>query len=228
MSDFKVEDYVYAKKYTCDVCHKDFENSTIRQGKNTLIDQDSDLRPNYKFVDAVLYDIIHCKHCGYTSLTRYFNKLTDRQGDTIKKSLFGKHADHGYPLIMTPNIALERYKLAIICAFHKGAKNSEKAMLYLKTAWVYRALNSEKNEQGFLAQAFHSFTDAYSQESMPIAGMEEPTFTYLMAELARRNGNIDEAANYCIRVLQMNSASRELKTKAETIRDLIKEARAKK
>jgi hypothetical protein len=63
---------------------------------------------------------------------------------------------------------------------------------------------------------------------MPIAGLEEPTFTYLMAELARRNGKIDESAGYVIRVLQMNSASRDLKSKAEVIRDMIKEMRAKK
>jgi hypothetical protein len=228
MSEIRVEDYVYMKKTKCEVCDKEFDAQTIRQGKNPLVDQDSDLRPNYKFVDAVLYDVIHCPRCGYTALSRYFNKITDRQGDDIKKGMMGRHVDHNYPLELNPQQALERYKMAIIISFMKKAKESEKGLLYLKTAWVYRAINSAANERSFITQAYNSLLAAYTSESMPIAGMDEAPFTYLLAELARKNGKIDESAGYVVRVLQLASASKELKSKAETIREFIKEARSGK
>ena len=218
--------YLYAKKYTCKVCDKTFENMTIRQGKNPLVTQDTDLRPIYKFFDSGFYDVVYCPSCGYTALTRYFNQITEKQAEELKKGLTDKHVPQTFPTVLNAEQAMRRYKMAIITALLKHAKHSEQSFVYLKTAWMYRSLGNHANEKNFLLEAYKGFLEAYANESPPICGMDEFAFCYLLADLGRRFGDFSRASTFLVRVLQSRTVSKDLKNKAENVRDLIREAKA--
>lgn len=216
------EDILYLKRYTCPVCGINFENSTVKVGKNKLISTDTDLRPYYDIADSVNYDIVHCNNCGYTALSRFFNDINDKQIDDIKANVSSKYKKRDYSLVLDSGMALERYQLALLNAVYKKSRNGEKGYLCLKMAWIYRALKDEEKEQQYLGNAYKGLCLAYEEDKFPICGMEEPTFTYLLGDIARRLGLTSEAVRWLSMVVTSKAASSKLKDKARDVKDLIR------
>ena len=100
---------------------------------------DKDLRPRFKYFDPMKYDVIMCPHCGYAALGRYFPNLNKYQIDDIRVKICMnyKHEPNKGP-IYTYDYAKRLYQLALANAVVKKAKNSEKAYICLKSAWVIR------------------------------------------------------------------------------------------
>lgn len=218
----KPEDIVYLKQFTCPVCNSSFENSTIKVGKNKLVNTDTDLRPYFDIVDSINYDIVHCYHCGYTALSRFFNNINEKQIDDIRANISSKYKKTNYPLVLDSNMALERYQLALLNAVYKKSRNGEKGYLCLKMAWIYRIMNEEEKEKEFLEKAYKGLNLAYSEDQFPICGIEEPTFIYLLGDIARRIGLNSEAIRWLSMVVTSKKASSKLKDKARDVKDLIK------
>ena len=131
------EDVLYDKRYTCPVCDVSFTSKTVRAGKIKLIGKDSDLRALYEIADPHKYDVIACENCGYSSLGRYFGKISTRQmrdiKDQVGTNFRGISNDKD---LFTYDDAILRYKLALVCCIVKHAKSSEKGYTSLKMAWI--------------------------------------------------------------------------------------------
>lgn len=227
---------LFDKNYTCPVCDCSFKVKSIRVGKVKLTDKDTDLRPIYDGIDPIKYDVIVCDKCGYSALTRYFGKLSTRQMKDIYDNI-GSHF-HGIDNTVdmyTYDDAIARYKLALITAVVKRAKNSERAYISMKLAWILRGkrLTLKRgdaeikelyaNEMECIKNAYEGFCDAISSELFPIAGMDENTLQYVMADMARRLRKYDEAVKLLGRIITSKDVSPRLKEQALTLKELIKE-----
>ena len=82
------------------------------------------------------------------------------------------------------------------------------------------ALNKEELEN--LELAYEGFNEAYSAERFPICGMNEPSYLYLLAELARRLGRIDDCKRLISRILVEKHVSHNVKLLVEQLREKIK------
>lgn len=231
-------DLLFDKNFTCPVCDKEFKAKTIKTGKIKLIAADSDLRPKYQAVDSLKYDVIACPTCGYAALNRYFNYMTTAQAKLIKQNIsmnfrgLGQESD-----IVTYDEAITKHKLALANAVVKRAKASEKAYTCLKTAWILRGkaeslaedlpdykkqkeeLAAEERE--FLENAYNGFLEAFPKEAFPMCGMDENTVCYLVAELARRIGHIDDAKRWVARVLVSKNANDRIKQKSMELKEKL-------
>lgn len=229
------EETLYNKTYKCPVCDLTFMAKCVKAGKVKLVDKDTDLRPIYKFMDPIKYDVVTCDKCGYSAIIRYFGKLSTRQmreiNDHIGKNFTGidnSMARYSY------DDAIMRYKLALLSSVVKKAKNSEKAYTCLKLGWVIRGkrLSLGVNAPGVkelyvdeldaLKNAYEGFVIAISDEPFPIAGMDENTLTYIMSDLARRLKRFDEAIKLLGGVITSKTVSPRLKDEALKLKDLIK------
>lgn len=234
--EVKETDCIIDKRYTCAVCDCKFTSKTVRAGKIKLISKDTDMRPTYDVLDPTKYDVIICDKCGYAALTRYFGKLTTYQMKTIRHEIGSSFSgiDNSMETISYKD-ALIRYKLALVCAIVKNAKNSERGYICLKMSWILRGMRMElepekkseiadyyKQELECIENAYNAFTDALSKESLPIAGMDENTLKYLLADLARRLKRFDEAAKLISSVIVSHGATDRLKDQAINLRDQIK------
>lgn len=231
------EDVLFDKSYKCLICDKDFKVKAIRTGRLKLLTQDDDLRPIYEcHFDPLKYDAISCPHCGYTALTRYYRPVTTTQLRTIKQEYCVNFK--GIPeeeTCMSYDGALLRHKLALVCAMKRNAKNSEKAYIFLKMAWLIRGkleeLPQEASERAELAQeekeciqkAYEGFQEAFSRESFPMCGMDEISVRYTMAVLAHEIGRQEEAVRMLASVLNSKAASRRIKDKALELKNTIKQ-----
>ena len=231
------KDFIYEKSYTCPVCDKTFSSRVMKTGKAKLVSMDLDLRPRYVGIDATKYDVELCPHCKYAALTRYFTALTEGQIHLIKEQISNKvklqpHSEDYY----TYEEAIERYKIALVCAMVKKAKNSEKAYICLKSAWLLRGYREElesrrqllpqqreeltQQETEYLENAFKGFVEAQKSERYPMCGMDEYTMDYLTAALAYEVGELDMSSQYVSRLLA-SMANNRVKDKARDLKEMI-------
>lgn len=231
------KDFILDKSFTCPVCDKNFTARVMKTGKAKLVSMDLDLRPRYVGVDATKYDVELCPHCGYAALTRYFTALTSGQIHLINDQISNKvklqqHTEEYY----TYEEAMERYKMALACAMVKKAKNSEKAYICLKSAWLVRGYREELEgkrqlqpnqkeelnglEMEYLQNAFKGFIEAQKSERYPMCGMDEYTMDYLTASLAYEVGELD-VASQCVSRLLSSMANNRVKDKARDLKELI-------
>lgn len=131
-----------------------------------------------------------------------------------------------------------RHKMALLNTVVKKGKTSERAYTCLKLAWLFRGKREEmmrgeykqeevdellKEEVEFLENAHEGFVAAFSKEGFPMCGMDQHTVVYLVAELARRTGKIDEAKRWVSKVLVARDANKRIKDKALALKELLQE-----
>lgn len=231
------KDFIYDKSFTCPVCDNTFTSRIMKTGKAKLVSMDLDLRPRYVGIDATKYDVEFCPHCKFAALTRYFTAITPVQAHLIKDQISPKvklqsHTEDYY----TYEEAMERYKIALACAMVKKAKNSEKAYICLKSAWLLRGYREEleskrqllpqqrdeltQQEMEYLQNSFKGFVEAQKSERYPMCGMDEYTMDYLTAALAYEVGELDMASRYVSRLLT-SAANHRVKDRTRDLKELI-------
>ena len=235
--ELKEEDVLFDKSYQCPVCDHSFKAKAVKTGKIRMINQDDELRPIYENgIDPFKYDAVTCPRCGYTALTRYYTALTNAQLRTMKRdycaNFKGISEESG---CMSYDGALLRHKLALVCAMTRNAKNSEKAYIFLKMAWLFRGKAEtmdikkaddlklvRKEELECLSKAYEGFNLAFSKESFPMCGMDEMTLRYTMAVIAYKLDKLEESARLISGVLTSKATPQRLKDKAYDLKEKIK------
>lgn len=231
------EDLLFDKSYTCPVCDNEFKSKMVRTGKAKLISADTDLRPKYQGIDSLKYDAVLCPKCGYASLNRYFNFVISAQAKMIREQISStfKYVSEN-DKVYSYDEAITRHKMALLNTIVKKGKTSERAYTCLKLAWLYRGKREEMQQKGaskeeldalqqeeiqFLQNAHDGFESAFSSESFPMCGMDQYTVMYMVAELARRIGNTDEAKRWIAKVLVARDANRRIKDKALVLKEML-------
>lgn len=238
------EDLIFDKHYTCPVCDKEFKSKMVRTGKAKLDSSDTDLRPKYQGIDPLKYDAVLCPNCGYASLNRYFSFVMSSQAKEIKENIsksFTYEVDENAK-IYSYDEAITRHKMALLNTVVKKGKTSERAYTCLKLAWLFRGKREElmkgeyeaeeaetllKEELEFLENAHEGFVSAFSKEGFPMCGMDQYTVEYLVAELARRVGKIEEAKRWVSKVLVARDANKRIKDKAVNLKEMLQEKETK-
>lgn len=236
----KEKSYLFYKTMHCTCCDSDIKFRTIKSGRLRIEGSDLDMRQHYYGVDANKYHVVSCPKCGYTALERYFGEpMPALYMKLIKESLAGFTPTEGDPEIITYRQAFDRYRMALQVASAKGqgAKASEMGYICLKAAWLLRGEREELIECGqpekgnalfpiedrFLKNAFEQFQKAISTEDYPMAGMDEPTFNYLIAALAVGQKEYSTAMKLLSSVITSFAASTRLKDKARELKESLVE-----
>ena len=236
------EELIYEKEFDCPVCNRKFTAKVMKTGKSKLIGTDPDMRPRYENIDSNKYDVLLCDRCGYAALVRYHGNLLPTQVKLIRENIsanikLNKYNDPVYSY----DEAFERYKIALANAVVKKCKLSERAFICLKTAWLIRGKREdliaqnkcpqdvketlENQEKEYLKTAYAGFLDARSKENPPIAGMDNATLDYLLAQLAFKFGDYSTSMKM-VETLLMSRESARIKNKALDLKEAIRAARA--
>lgn len=228
----KEEDLLYSRTLRCPVCDTVFESRTVKQGVAIVEGVQVNLRPIYRSVDPIRYDVILCEVCGYAALNRNFKKISDRQIKEIRKKISMKYVGKKYPHVYTYEVALERYKMALYNDVVMGRNDLNKAFLCLKASWVLESLidtcRDEKNlldykesYQSFIDNAFKGFAKSYGDTTFPVFGMNQSTFQYLLGALAYETGDMKSTGHWLGKVLLSPTSSGRIKDKARELKAKI-------
>ncbi len=234
------EDFVLEKQVQCPVCDRKFHTLTVKTGKAKRQEPDDDLRPRFDGIDTVKYDVASCPYCGYSALNKEFIHVSSTQIKWIKEAvgMKFKHVPDAHKTKYSYDEAVDRFKLALVCAMAKRAKLSEKSYICLKIAWLLRGqietLSDEKPEekkkkaqlkeeyQGFYQQAYEGFTKAASQESGPYCGIDGGTLEFMLANMAMELKDYASASRLVSRLLT-NSTNPRVKDKCYDLKNKIVE-----
>lgn len=234
------EEFIYDKQVECPVCGEKVIAKVVKSGKAKLIATDIDLRPKYDAFDSIKYDVIACEECGFAALPRYFGMLAPSQVKAIKENISKNvTVSRVRGPIYTYEQSLERYRLALANAVVKKAKNSEKAYICLKTAWLLRGYvesgeldaNPDKKDQmkameeEFMQNAYTGFKEARQTENFPMCGMDESTIDYLLGAIAYEVKDYDVAARMVQSLMTSKTATKRAKDKAYLLKEKILEAK---
>jgi uncharacterized protein (DUF2225 family) len=220
----KQKSLLYDKEITCPSCNHVFNARAVKTSAYRVVKKESDFFTIYSSINPYFYDVWLCNVCGYASLKADFEKIKSSQIELVQNKLSVKWHGKKYPEVYDINIAIERYKLALLNYAVMDSKSSKKAMTCLKLAWMYRINEESENEQVFLTQALEGFSDAYFNESFPFYGMDRFTVMYLIGELNRRINNFDEALKWFSNIITTQNVSQKLKELARDQKDLIRTA----
>lgn len=189
---------LYQIKVTCIQCENEFSTSRVRPSFKRAVRTDSDFCAYYQKENPDYYVVRVCPSCGFASTENSLDRLTDLQrakfeeaiGSRFSKRNFGGHRDWA--------IALETYKLGLLCAQTVGEKERIIASLLHHIAWLYRYKNNQEQEKRFLQYSLESYIHVYENEG---AGDSDARLMYLIGELHRRVENYNEAVKWFSRVI---------------------------
>jgi hypothetical protein len=231
-------DFLFEKKIVCVVCDKEFVTMKVRNSKLRRLEADFDLRPRFRGIDTIKYDVVSCPYCGYAALERYFEHLSPLQIKLVKEHIGTKyHATSvDVPAVYDYDFAIDRYKLALANAAVKKTKISEVAYTSLKLAWLFRGKAEEllakgvpedsetikkcrEEEQNYYGQAYDGMNQAVSTEMFPICGMDQNTMDLLLAEMAYRLEKYEESYRVLSRLLTSRTAGSNLKNRGIDLKE---------
>lgn len=222
-SESSPADSVFDRKVVCPVCDHKFTVRAVKTSSIRVLSRDTDFMMYYREPNPMFYDVWVCHQCGYAALSNKFNTILDKQKKLIKDNISNKwNCNKKYPDLYNEDIAIEMHQLALLNAVVKMARDSEKAMICLKLAWLYRLKKDTEREQTFLSQALKGFELAFGKEAFPIAGMDEATVKYLIGEIYRRVGDKSNALLWFSRVLSDRQAKPKVKDMARDQKDIIR------
>lgn len=222
MSEIDITKDIFEKEVCCPVCDAKFKATSVKVNSPRVLSKDSDLFIRYSTVNPYFYDVWICNSCGYAALKSDFPKLKSYQKDLVLKNITPKWRPRTFSVVLNEIDAIDRYKLALITASIIEKPNSTLGILLLKTGWMYRLLNDEKNEKTFLSQAVEVLSKAYTLEDFPLYGMQRDSLSYLIADLHRLTGDDANALKWYSSVITSSSSSAKVKDLARSGKDLIK------
>ncbi|HOP74463.1 MAG TPA: DUF2225 domain-containing protein [Bacillota bacterium] len=186
---------IYNTTVVCPACEREFTATKVRLNAYRVLSQDSDFAAIYEGVNPILYQVFVCEHCGYAAFQDRFDQLNPKERKIINTQVGAYWKHKSYSGERTLDSALEAYKLALYCLQLRKAKSSEIAKTCLRIAWIYR-WKGDQREKDFLKFALELYTEAYQSEDLPFDKMDAPHCIYLIAELNRKTGNLEEATKW--------------------------------
>lgn len=240
MATKEEKDLIYDKLFCCPVCDVKFTSKVMKTGKSRLISVDIDSRAMYEGIDNNKYEVVVCPECGYAAMLSYFQPLLGAQIKLLREKVCNK-VNVAIPTgwIYEYEEVIARYRIALVCAVVKRAKDSEKAHICLHFAWLLRGYAEElmaenktitekvaevkRQEQECLNKAFEGFINARQKESFPICGMDPITLDYVLAAVAYEIGKDNIAAKLVSELLMSPTATSRMKDKARELKQLILE-----
>lgn len=223
-----MNDGLYNKTIKCPVCMKDFNATKVKSSASRVSSRDSDFCVYYEGINPIFYDIWVCEHCGYAAQNEKFDHVRPNEVKVIKENISTRWTSRSFAGERNVEAALEAFKLALFNLHLRKAKQSEIAKVCLRIAWLYR-IKKDIRENDFLKFALNGYLDAYEKEEFPIDKLDECTCMYMIAELSRRVGNIEESVKWFSRLIGSSEARKNPKLiesareQFQLVKDMAKE-----
>ncbi|MCA1031633.1 DUF2225 domain-containing protein [Bacillus timonensis] len=203
----------YQIELTCNVCDNNFTTMKIRSRFVRPIKHDSDFCSYYKYeeMNPLFYFVHVCPHCGFSTTEEFSSYFPPNTKEEIKRKVSNKWVNRKTIYGTTRSIkeAVHSYKLGIYSAILKKEKHIVIAGLYLRLAWIYRTKGENGEEKRFTHLALNEYILSYMTDDFYGTKMTEIRLLYLIAELSRRVGEIQQAIQYLSKVIQQQSTSKE-------------------
>ena len=227
------------RNYECPICDKKIKAKTVKTNVAKFVGTEMDLRPIHSNINVTKYEVVSCNHCGYTAMIKNFSTLSSSQRKLIREKIQSnfKPREEFTEDTYSYDVAIQRYKMALLCAVTKNGKGSEIGNICLKLSWLYQDLADTfdgedevsvakkasllEEAKSFHISAYDNLMNARMNEDYPIAGMNEATLDYLLAYLGYVKGEYTTAMQCLSNTNSTRGISDRLKDKCYELKQLI-------
>lgn len=205
---------LYDKKYDCLMCKLPFTSKKVRSRFVKVISFDTDFCPTYSSDGAnpLLYYVKVCPHCGFSFSEDFLPYFPHGSKETITEKVCQQWVPQDFGGERSIQSAIQAYKLAAYCGTLKKEKHIILSGLYMRLAWLYRGLDQKEQERRFTNLALHEYIQSYMADDFKGTQVTEVRMLYLIGELSRRTGQIEQAIKYFSKVIEKQSSTTEATT----------------
>lgn len=189
---------LYSIKVMCCNCEQEFSTSRVRPSLKRAIRRDADFCSYYKEENPDYYVVRVCPKCGFASTENSADKLADWQRKAFNEQVGTRWKTRDFGEKRNWELALESYKLALICAQSIKDKDRIIASLLHHIAWMYRYQGDSAQEQRFLRYSLDEYVKVFENDGM---GGNDARLMYLIGELNRRIGEFHSAVKWFSRLI---------------------------
>jgi len=190
---------LYESKISCICCETIFQSTRVRPSFKRASAVDSDFCGHYdNGINPDFYVVRICPSCGFASTENGFDKLNDTQKKNYYERIGLNWKGQDFSGERTAEQAMASYKLALLTAQATGVKDRVIAGLLHHIAWLYRYEKNEMEEQRFLKFALEAYIRVFELEGVSVNNAK---LMYLLGELNRRIGEMNEAVKWFSRVV---------------------------
>jgi len=200
-----MEEGLYNVKITCPVCSKDIEVTKVKSKACKISSRDSDFCVYYEGLNPIFYDIWVCEYCGYAAQQERFESISSKEASLILRELTPRWVQRSFNGERTVDAAIEAFKLALYNLQLVKGKSSDIAKICVRLAWMYR-LKTDQRETEFLKFALKAYMETFEKENLPVDKLDQNTCMYMIGELSRRTGDIEEAVKWFSRLISSPDA----------------------
>ncbi len=183
---------LYSKKMACPICSKQFTSMKAKVNSCRVEKKDEDFCVHYVDLNPMYYEVFVCPFCGYSASENTFSEIGETEVKLLRNAFSGRTVARSFCAERSLDDATAAFKLAIYTAELRNAKAGVLAGLCLKLAWLYRFAD-DKQEDVFLNYALKNYLEAFDKEELPIGNLNEISVMYLLGELSRRVGKLNDA-----------------------------------
>lgn len=182
------------KSYVCPVCNSQFEAVRIFTDAIKVKSRESDLKPVYDGVNVLMFQLVSCPKCLYTSFEDDFGELQSSHVEAIKRM---HEKLKGFEIELSENKSVRdaaaQYNIAAVM-YVAREKFFRAAESFLKLAWLYRDAGAPDEEKKALERAKEMFLKSYMEEDL----WEDRQIAVLfyLGEIEKRLGNRKEATRW--------------------------------
>lgn len=187
------KEYLYDKEIDCPCCKNKFTIQKIRYSRLRMISKDEDLLHHYEGINPLKYAVQVCPRCGYAASESKYKNIEKKEVPIILKSITPAWKPRDLGGLRTINQAIDTYKLALLQGNMLNYDSIDIGNLCLSIGWLYRGQDNEE-EMRFLRLARNAFIKEYENGSS--IGSDATKLTYMIGELSRRIGDIEEAKKW--------------------------------
>lgn len=217
---------LYDKKCECMMCKTKFTTKKLRSRFVVVKSYDTDFAPTYENIenDPNLYFVAVCPKCGFSFTDDFAPYFPPGSKEIIDSKIAQQWLPRSFGEVRTNQVAAKTIKLAAYCGTLKKEKHVSIAGLFMRLAWIYRALLDHEQEQRFMKLAVDEYMEAYISDDYRGTQMTELRLLYMIAELSRRTGQVDQSVKYFSKVIEKQGSFNEAKI-VEMARDRWQEIR---
>lgn len=202
---FILDKRLYNSTVACPVCSNSVEVTKVKSKSCKIASRDSDFCVYYEDLNPILYDIWVCDSCGFAAQPDKFNNVTPAVSKSVQRFIKPKWNKRSFSGERTIDQAIEAFKLALYILQLTKGKYSDMAKVCIRIAWLYRIKKDEK-EQEFLKHAEKCYLNIYEKEPLPVDKLDKDTCMYMIAELNRRMGKLEDSIQWFSRVISSPDA----------------------
>lgn len=194
----------FPRDYSCPVCMASFSSLSVRSSSVNVVRRETDFHTVYRGINPLHYSIVVCPSCEYAAPSqRFSDPLQSEQVQELSRALMQLKIYDRPDYCMERDVytALQCFRLAVRSAQLKKASKGELAGLLLSTAWIADEAGESDLELAYRREALKCYIEAYNHESAVIGNLSDLQVGYLIGELFRRDGDLDEAITWFSKVV---------------------------